>query len=718
VVSGIFITIFISINILSGNFSFTESFRELPDTLSINKRNNELLVNARKNPDLVIPLAQLIFRQSDSINYLKGKADALLVLGSAWLAKSFNKTDSAEYYTLKAYDLYSELDHTIGKARACFYLSYVYSIRGNLDQAERYAALSLNFFEKSGDKRGMINAYHNLSYFADQQKDFKKAVALLQEAINIGRETGDTIPLADVINSLGNTYYHMNLFNRAIDTYFEALHLWELKRDSSGIAIAFGSIGLMYYHQKEWNKALEFCFKKLPVSQKRNELWEVTKTYNTIATIYNAKTDYDSALFWFRKGLILDKRMNYPSRIALSYNNIASTFLLMAQSDSAEWYINKALALANEIKDPDIVNYYITLGNVMKTEGKTSLALHNLTQAYHLGKQRKQTLVVSDASLLLSEIYKKINRNDLAYKYLKEHYQLKDSISNADHLKQVTRLELQYDFDKKQKAAEYDRMKERMEHETRIRQQRGAMTVLGILIILIALISFLLLRHNRLRSRLTQIDLEQRLLRAQMNPHFIFNSLCAVQDFILTGKPQKANTFLSKIAKLMRNTLENSREEFIPLEKEIETVRLYLDLQKLRFEEEFDYDIRLDDTIDPENISIPPMLTQPCVENSIEHGLLPLKEKGHLKISYSFRNGLMLLEITDNGIGRKEASSDNHAKKNKKSVSTQIMKERLENFRKTMRQKNISYEITDLYEHDRAAGTKVVMMLPYKKIYA
>jgi LytS/YehU family sensor histidine kinase len=203
-----------------------------------------------------------------------------------------------------------------------------------------------------------------------------------------------------------------------------------------------------------------------------------------------------------------------------------------------------------------------------------------------------------------------------------------------------------------------------------------------------------------------------------MNPHFIFNSLCAVQDFILAGKPQKANTFLTKIARLMRNILENSREEFIPLEKEIETIKLYLDLQQLRFETEFDYNIFLDDAIDPENISVPPMLTQPCVENSIEHGLLPSKEKGQLKIAYRISNGLIMLEVTDNGIGRKEAAAKTPEQRDKRSVSTKVTTERLENFRKTLRKKSISYEIIDLYDKDRAIGTKVVIMLPYKKIYA
>jgi len=716
--SGIAFSVMILINLLIRGADFQTSSPEQADTLSINTRNKNLLINARKNPDLVIKLAHQTLDESKKLNYLKGKADASLALGSAWLAKYYNIGDSALYYNMQAYDMYRELDNTRGKARACYYLAYVYSIKGDLAEAERYGALSLNFFEEAGDNRGMINSYNVLGYFAQHQAEFKKAVGLLQQAIDIARSTNDTLPLADVTNSLGNIYKDMTLFNQAIDAYFEALRLWELKGDSNGISIAYGSIGLMYYYQKDWKRALEYCFKKVPITIARNDLWELSKTYNSIASIYNAKKVTDSALLFQRKGLQLNYKMNYPQMIAKSYNDIASILLLLSHPDSAEWYINKALAIASEINDTELVNYYITLGNVLKTKGKNASALENLTKAYNMGKKQKLPIAVHDVSKVLSELYSSINRNDLAYKYLKEHYQLKDSISNADYLKQVTRMELQYDFDKKQKAAEYERMEERILHENQIRQQRQAMFGLLILVILVALISFLLLRHSRLRSRLTQIDLEQRLLRAQMNPHFIFNSLCAVQDFILAGKPQKANTFLTKIARLMRNILENSREEFIPLEKEIETIKLYLDLQQLRFETGFEYNISLDENIDPENLSIPPMLTQPCVENSIEHGLLPLKEKGQLKITYSFRNGMMMLEVTDNGIGRKEAASRASEKKNKKSVSTQVTRERLENFRKTLRQKSISYEIIDLYDTDRAAGTKVVMMLPFKKIYA
>jgi len=691
--------------------------REQPDTSYINEQTRSAFLNSRRNPDLAIVLAHKAYISSAGINYRQGMADAYLALGNAWLAK-YNPGDSALYYSLKALDLYRQISNTTGMGRSCYALAYVYSFKGNNEESERYSNLSLDYFEKAGFKTGVINAYNALSYLAKQQKDLEKARSYIEKAIETARSINDTLQLADVTNSLGSIYSEMALFSQAIDTYFEALRLWELKKDTNGIALAYGNIGLMYYYQKDYDKALEYSLKRLPISESRGDLWEVTKACNTISSIYNSRSDFKSSLPYLRKSLRLNTLMNYPAGIASSCNNIASTLLYLSQPDSALWYINRAITLSKEINDPSLVNYYITLANTYIRKRQFQPALKNALQAYELGRKQKLPMPVSDATLLLSNIYNNTDRNDLAYKYLKEHMQLKDSISNDAYLKQVTRMEIQYDFDKKQKAAEYARMEERILHENRMKQQKLYVRGLLVLLVFVAFISFLYIRHNRLRARYARIDLEQRLLRAQMNPHFIFNSLCAVQDFILADKPQKANTFLPKPARLMRNILENSREEFIPLDKEIETLRLYLDLQQLRFETEFEYKIILDDSIDPENISVPPMLTQPCVENSIEHGMLLLKGKGLINIIYTLSNGLMMLEVIDNGVGRKEAGDKAAKKGEKKSVSTKVTTERLENFRKTLHQKSISYEIIDLYDKEKPAGTKVRMMLPYKKIYA
>ncbi len=692
------------------------SFQNQPDTSVINKRSRDAYLEARRNPDVSILMAHQSLTESRRLGYIKGEADASLALGMAFLAK-YNSGDSARWYNELALSKYAETGDVSGKARACYGLAYVYSFRSDLAGSEKYSSLALGYFEEAGDHRGMINSLNNLAYLARQRQDLEGAKSYIEKAIAAAREVNDTLPLADATNNLGNIYKEMALFSQAIDTYFEALRLWELKGDSSGMSVAYGSIGLAYFYQKDYDKALEYSRKHLMLSERRGDLWEVSKMCNNIAQIFNSRNSYDSALVYQRRSLSLNREMNTPAGEASISHNISSTLLHLGQPDSALWYTRRAISLISGAGMSIPPEYYVTLGNIFQTQQQYTQAAESALKAYTLGREKNLPLVVSDASLLLSDIYSKTGREDKAYRYLAEHMQLKDSISNDEFLKQVTRMEIQYDFDKKQRAAEYVQMQEKMVRDQKIRQQRLYMKGLALLLMIVALFSLLYFRHASLRAKYSQIDLEQRLLRAQMNPHFIFNSLCAIQDLILADKPQRANAFLTKIARLMRNILENSREEFIPLDKEIETLRLYLDVQQLRFENGFNYDITVDQDIDPENFSVPPMLAQPCVENSIEHGLLPGRKNGRIHLSYTLRDGVIMLEVTDNGVGREKAAGEQPRMK-KESVSTKLTQKRLEHFRKRMKEKRISYEIIDLFDGADASGTKVVMMLPYKKIYA
>lgn len=685
------------------------------DTASITKTASEAYAIARRNPDIAIHMSYKAMSDSRKIRFARGEADAYLALGMAYLAK-YNPGDSAWYYNTRALELYDTLNNVAGKARACYGLSYVSSFRGDLESSEKYSNLALRYFEEAGDHRGIINSLNALSYLARQKQDLEAAKNYVERAIATAGSVKDTLPLADATNSLGNIYKEMALFSRSIDAYFKALSLWESKGDSAGMSVAYGSIGLAYFYQKDYDKALEYSNKHLSLSEKRGDLWEVSKTCNTIAQIYNSQGSFDSALVYQRKSLNLNRMMNFPTGEAGICHNIASTQLNLSRADSALWYLKRALAISQDSGLPVPPEYYITLANIEQALGDYRKAISDGLKAYGLGKEKGMPIIVSDASLLLSDLYRKTGRKDLAYGYLREHMVLSDSISNDEFLKQVTRMEIQYDYDKKQEAAEYARMQEKLIADTKIRQQRILLSGLAVLLLIIALLSLLYLRHTRLKTKYLQIDLEQRLLRAQMNPHFIFNSLCAVQDLIMAGTPQKANTFLTKIARLMRNILENSREEYIALGKEIETLKLYMDVQQLRFENGFSYEIKVDQSVDPENVSVPPMLAQPCVENSIEHGLLPRKANGRINISYTLSNGLIMLEVADNGIGRSKAA-EQQPRMEKQSVSTKVTERRLEHFRKILREKNISYKIIDLFEEGNAAGTKVVMMLPCKHFF-
>ena len=687
------------------------------DTAVINKQTREAYLMARKDPATAIRDARIALAESAKAGYKKGVADASLAIGLAYFSR-YNPGDSASWYNYRALDLYEEMGDLAGQARACYCLSYVYSLKGMINEAERYSRLSLENFEKAGDKRGVLNALSALTYLARQRNDFEGALELTGRAIETARSVNDTVPLADALNTLGNLYKDMLLFNEAIDSYFDALELWELKQDTNGLAIAYGSIALMYFYQEEYDKALEFNLKKLPVSQRTGDMWEESKTLNNIAQIYTAQNLLDSSLYYLRKSLLLNEKMNYPAGVASAYHNIASTFSLKGKPDSAFHYISMSIKLAEKINDPELPTYLITLGRIQRRMERYNDALANTMKAYKMAVDQNEAITIASAAGLLSAIYGETGRKDLAYDYLREYHALNDSISNNEFLKKVTRLEIQNEYDRKQEAAEFEHRQELLIRENKIQQQNLYVKGLIILIILLLVISLFYIRNTRLKARYERIDLEQRLLRAQMNPHFIFNSLCAIQDLILAGEPARANTFLVKIASLMRNILENSREEFIPLEKELETLRLYLDVQKLRFESEFEYEFKVDPSIDSENISVPPMLAQPCLENSVEHGLMKNKDGGKVEISYKMEDGLMKLEVSDNGVGRAMAAETKEKRMKKKSISTEVVKSRLDYFRKVMKSRNISYEIKDLFENSRPAGTRVVIVMPVKKIFA
>ena len=221
-------------------------------------------------------------------------------------------------------------------------------------------------------------------------------------------------------------------------------------------------------------------------------------------------------------------------------------------------------------------------------------------------------------------------------------------------------------------------------------------------------------REKKMLEQNRFLILEQKLLRSQMNPHFIFNSLSSIQSFIFENNPVVAGSYLSRFANLIRSILYNSREEYISLEKEIQTLRNYLDLQQLRFNNNFDYELYTDPDIELETIKIPPMLAQPFIENAIEHGLKDLDRRGQLKVSFTFHDGFIRIMIEDNGIGIEEAMRlKSETQKEHKSLATIITKERIEILNKGRKNRKYSMLIADQSTTENTkVGTRIELLIP------
>ncbi len=223
-------------------------------------------------------------------------------------------------------------------------------------------------------------------------------------------------------------------------------------------------------------------------------------------------------------------------------------------------------------------------------------------------------------------------------------------------------------------------------------------------------------RMRRLQLSLSNMELNQKLLRLQMNPHFIFNSLFAIQNYIYENKTHLAGNYLSDFAHLIRLILDNSRHEYISFEKELECIELYLKMQKLRFDEKFNYGIDVDPQLKNGDYAIPPMLAQPFIENAIEHGIKNLNKKGEINVKYKLANKDIQFTVTDNGIGltaskaKKDKSEPKH-----ESLAISICRRRLE----VLRSKgggNILFSMKEIKDEDgRVNGTMVAFNIPFRQ---
>jgi LytS/YehU family sensor histidine kinase len=222
-------------------------------------------------------------------------------------------------------------------------------------------------------------------------------------------------------------------------------------------------------------------------------------------------------------------------------------------------------------------------------------------------------------------------------------------------------------------------------------------------------------RENVLQQRTAELEMQA--LRAQMNPHFIFNCLNAINHFILVNEVNTASDYLTKFSRLIRIVLDNSFRKNISLSEELESLRLYIELEQIRFDHHFSYEILLTDVSDIDDIVIPPMLLQPFVENAIWHGLMYKDTNGILSVELKKENEILICSITDNGIGRKRSSELQSALSvNKKSLGMNITASRLQLLNEGLGNQ-ISLQIIDLLDSvGQSAGTRVIIAIPIKKL--
>jgi tetratricopeptide (TPR) repeat protein len=355
----------------------------------------------------------------------------------------------------------------------------------------------------------------------------------------------------------------------------------------------------------------------------------------------------------------------------------------------------------------------VGISKALAAKGETSEAIRELEEAALMADTINNPKDQAKAFLALADLYEKNGRNNQALSTYKKYSR---AVTKAD-AQNETRLTEKADLIKKQKDIEeltkdvaIGQREETIAEGTVFRQQ---LVIYGLLLILVitAVTSYFTFKSAQASKVANQL-LALKSLRSQMNPHFIFNALNSVNHFVSQNDERTTNKFLSEFSRLMRLVMENSQEDFIPLYKEQEIISLYLKLEHYRFRDKFDYEMTIDENINPEVVEIPPMLLQPYIENAVWHGLRYKESKGHLSLHMRKNLEGLEVEITDNGIGRKRSSelkTNNQKKQN--STGLRNIEERLTIINKVYKA-HYRVRIEDL---EGGTGTRVLIHVPEHK---
>jgi hypothetical protein len=533
--------------------------------------------------------------------------------------------------------------------------------------------------------------------------DNETAADYIKQSIAYQKEMTPCCPLDDAVADLYNKMKQpdaaLNVLSTIPEKHRNAFYTKQLKGQSLLL-------------KKEYSEAIKLFNEALPDVKKTNRFHTYSKLMIDLANAYAGVKNYNAALQSAIEGVKEADQNNIGPYQVEGYKVLSEIYRALNNDKAAYEYLEKYTKLKESILNNQL---YWRLNNYKKAaiDAKKSAELGLLKKNNLIKEQQlKEQLLLknqSEARLLLIDKYYKIKDQQLLIKdqTLKEQRLLSE--------KKETELALS---DKENKIK-----------DQKLKQQsfiRNALIAGLFLLLIVSVLSFRSLswkrKNEKLESQKKQTELHQKAtelemqaLRAQMNPHFIFNCLSSINKFILKKESQAASDYLTRFSRLIRRVLTNSQLSLIPLSDEIEMLKLYLDMERLRFDNAFDYNIVYANTIEPETIYIPPMLLQPFCENAIWHGLMHKEEKGKLEIEMSVQNGELHCVIADNGIGRTRASElRSKSGEKQKSFGLKITTERLALFNNDKNTKSY-YQTEDVYDpRDNIAGTKVKLVIRYK----
>ena len=603
-----------------------------------------------------------------------------------------------------------------------------------------YEVLYKKWFEVWTEKE-KLNIVTQLANILKKTEQFKEAIAYEKKVLEFQLTFKDSTEIANAYNNLGATLKKLNRNTEALINFQKAFNYYPTSSSKQNLAIILLNLGIAHQTEGDYVKANDYFSRALELNKNQGNQEETARTYNYIASNHLFLKDYNEAIVFAEAAERMATSKKLFGLMEVSYRILWQAHELQKDNESAlQSYrqyaaVKDTIMYRNKLKEQELVNQ---LREAEKLENRiqTLLSENELQQAELNRVQLESKNKATEIELIqrhneLNEIRtkqvqlqqeKEIDRLHLAEQTLirqsreKELTSLKESVAIENREKQA-RMEALH-------QQNLIKQLEINQKEILLRNQRLVQYLLFLTLIAGAVLTFLLFNRYKLSQKAEKekllrrsSEIEQRFLRAQMNPHFIFNALNSIQYYITSHDNSSAARYLAKFSKLIRHILESSRHQFIPLQEEVKIINVYLELEQLRNSNKFDYTIALDESLEDDFITIPPMITQPYIENAILHGVTHLRERGKIEISYTKNGDHIECTITDNGIGR-DASSNirQRIKPGHTSIAMELTHDRLELMKHALKGE-YKIQIRDLMDSSgKASGTEVKLWIPFLEV--
>lgn len=502
--------------------------------------------------------------------------------------------------------------------------------------------------------------------------------------------------------NISSEYSELGDLKKATDFAVEAITIKEKRKDSMAMAYYYQKLGELYKMSNEydiWEKYVLKAYRFMLRHPKYAILQAKTSTYNDLGGLAEYHNKWKKALCYYDTLEAIGKENNYNRAISTALTNKAIIYKLKGHIDKALQAVLQAESYIGN-NDYRVISHNNILSELyaQKKLGKEALrygrkAFEHKSISSYRDEELRALKNLSDAE--------KIQGNYKKSLYWHEKYKkLSDSLLNKEMRTHLLDVEAKYQTEKKQQEIEV------LTAENKLKTERinTAIILVTILILLLG-IGLYIYQMKRKQAVLKQENLRQQVLRSQMNPHFLFNVLGSIHNFMLQNNQQKASNYLTQFSKLVRATLQNSALETISLEEEIDMLENYMALEQMQTN--FKYQINYSNDLEKEFIQIPPMLIQPFVENAIRHGVKNI-EGGKITLTITEQKKNLKVVITDNGNGLQQEAD---RKQLHESMAMTIFEERRKLLQRKYRVK-LTYKVFDLGENATSSGVKVVIELP------